>query len=90
MTLTGESADIILEKTLGLACLGHKTGECSLHVSPLRCGLFSEDLVVRHWLSVCLGEQQRYQAEFLSPSAPLRACLADGDLPSENMTCSLT
>lgn len=76
MTLTGESADVILEKTLGLACLGHEAGECSLHVSPLRCGLLPKDLVVRHWLTVCLGEQQRHQAELLPPSALLRPCLA--------------
>ena len=72
MALTGKSADIILEKTLGLACLGHEAGECSLHVSSLRCGLLSKDLVVRHWLTVCLGEEQRYQAELPTPSALLR------------------
>jgi len=39
-------ADVIFEKTLGLACLGHKSGECPLHVSSLGCSLLPQDLVV--------------------------------------------
>ena len=60
-TLTGKRADVIFEKTLGLAGLGHKTGECPLHVSSLGCGLLPQDLIVRHRLTVRLkGEQQRH------------------------------
>lgn len=60
-TLTGKRADVIFEKTLGLAGLGHKTGECPLHVSSLGRGLLPQDLVVRHRLTVRLkGEQQRH------------------------------
>lgn len=85
VTLTGESADVILEKTLGLARLGHEPGEGSLHVSPLRCSLLSQDLVVRHRFTVRL-EQQRHQAEPMPPSISsgpvlLQLC------PSENTTC---
>lgn len=53
-TLTWKRADIIFEKTLGLAGLGHKTGECPLHVASLGGSLLSQDLVVRHRLAVRL------------------------------------
>lgn len=52
--LTWKRADIIFEKTLGLACLGHETGECPLHVTSLGCSLLPQDLVVGHGLTVCL------------------------------------
>lgn len=44
--LTWKRADVIFEKTLGLACLGHETGECLLYVTSLGRGLLSQDLVV--------------------------------------------
>ena len=52
--LTWKRADVIFEKTLGLACLGHETGECPLYVASLGRGLLSQDLVVWHGLAVRL------------------------------------
>lgn len=44
--LTWKRADVVFEKTLGLACFRHKAGERTLHISSLGCSLLSQDLVV--------------------------------------------
>ena len=72
--LTWKRADIIFEKTLGLAGLGHETGEGPLHISPLGRSLLPQDLVVRHGLAVRLrGEEQRHWRS--TSGHPLSPCL---------------
>lgn len=63
--LTWEGSDVVFEEALSFSSLGHEARECSLHVSPLCCCLFSHHLVVRHRLSERLrGKQQLTQFTF--------------------------